>query len=71
MLTKNSNKIGSIGGGGDERPYVWLLEFASLLAGNGIGYGQYGDAGMSAGYNWTVGFLNSEVLCLLPHCMGV
>jgi hypothetical protein len=71
MLTKNNNGIGSIGGGGDKRPHVWMSEYASLLEGNGMGYGQSGNAGVSAGYSWTVGFLNGGVLCPLPHCMGI
>ncbi len=71
MLTMNDDGIGSIGGGGDKRPHVWMLEFASLLEGNGVGYGQSGNAGMSAGYERTVGFLNGEVLCPSPCCMGI
>ncbi len=71
MLTENNGGIGSIGGGGDERPRMWMLEFVSLLEGNGMGYGRSGNAGVSAGYNRMVGFLNGEVLCPLPRCMGV
>jgi hypothetical protein len=71
MLTKNGDGIGSIGGGGDKRPHVWILEFASLLEGNGMGYGRSGNDGMSVVYNRTVGFLNSEVLCPLPCCMVI
>ena len=71
MLTKNDDGIGSIGGGGDEWPHVRMLEFTSLLEGNGIGYGRSGDTGVSAGYNRTVGFLNGEVLCPSPRCMGI
>ncbi len=71
MLTKNDNGIGGIGGGGDEWPHVWMSEFASLLEGNGMGYGRSGNASVSAGYNRTVGFLNGGVLCPSPPCMGV
>ncbi len=71
MLTKNNDGIGGIGGGGDEWTHVWMLEFASLLEGNAMGNGQSGNAGVSMGYNRMVGFLNGEVLCPLPHCMGV
>jgi hypothetical protein len=71
MLTKSNNGIGGIGGGGDEQPHMWMLEFASLLKGNGMGYGRSGNVGVSARYNRTMGFLNGEVLCPLPHCMGV
>jgi hypothetical protein len=71
MLTKNDNRIGGIGGGRDERPHVWMSEFASLFEGNGMGYSQSGDAGVSAGYDRTVGFLNGEVLCPSPDCMGI
>jgi hypothetical protein len=39
MLTKNNDGIGGIGGGGDKRPHVWMPDFASLLKGNGMGYG--------------------------------
>ncbi len=71
MLTKNDNGIGSIGGGEDERPHVWMSEFTSLIEGNGMGYSQSGNAGVSAGYDRTVGFPNGEVLCPLPCCMGI
>ena len=71
MLTKNDDGIGSIGGGGDERPHVWMSEFVSLLEGNEMGYGQSGNASVSMGYNRMVRFLNGEVLCPLPHCMGI
>ncbi len=71
MLTKNDDGIGGIGGGGDERPHVWMWEFASLLEGNRMGYGRSGDAGESAGYDRMVGFLKGKVLCLSPRCMGV
>jgi hypothetical protein len=71
MLTKNDNGIGGIGGGGDKWPHVWMSEFASLLEGNRMGYGRSGNAGVSAGYDRTVGFLNGEVLCPSPRCMGV
>jgi hypothetical protein len=36
-----------------------------------MGYGQSGDAGMSVGYNRTVGFLNGEVLCPSLRFMGI
>jgi hypothetical protein len=71
MLTKNDDGISGIGSGRDKRPHVWMSEFASLLEGNGMGYSQSGNAGMSAGYDQTVEFLNGEVLCPLPHCMGI
>ncbi len=71
MLTKNNDGIGAIGGGGDERPHLWMLEFASLLKGNGMGYSRSSNAGVSAGYDRTVGFLNGDVLYPLLCCMGV
>jgi hypothetical protein len=71
VLTRNDDGIGGIGGGGGELPHVWMSEFASLLEGNGMGHGRSGDAGVSAGYDRTVEFLNSEVLCPSPRCMGV
>jgi hypothetical protein len=71
VLTKNDDGIGGIGGGRDERPHVWMSAFASLLEGNGMRYGRSGNAGVSAGYDRTVGFLNGEVLCPSPRCMGV
>jgi hypothetical protein len=71
MLTKNNDGIGGIGGGGDEWPHVRMLEFTSLLEGNEMGYGRSGNAGMSAGYKQTVGFLNGKVLCPLLRCMVI
>ncbi len=71
MLPKNNDGIGGIGGGGNKRPHVWMSEFASLLKGNRMGYGQSSKAGVSAGYDRTVGFLNDEVLCPSPCCMGI
>jgi hypothetical protein len=48
-----------------------MSEFVSLLEGNEMGYGQSGNASVSMGYNRMVRFLNGEVLCPLPHCMGI
>jgi hypothetical protein len=70
-MVQHADQEQPLGGSGDKRPDVWMTEFASLLKGNGMGYGRSGNAGVSAGYDPTVGFLNGEVLCPLLHCMGI
>ena len=48
-----------------------MSEFASLLEGNGMGYGRSGDSGVSSGYDRTMGFINDKILCPSPFCMGI
>ncbi len=60
------------GGGGDVRSRAaWMAELASLLEGAGMGYSRSADPGVFSGYDATRGFLNGDVLCPLPRCMGI
>ncbi len=36
-----------------------------------MGYGRSADPGVFSGYNMTRGFLNGDVLCPPPRCMGM
>ncbi len=59
------------GGGGDRSRAAWMTELASLLEGAGMGYGRSANPGVSSGYDATRGFLNGDVLCPPPRCVGV
>ncbi|KAL7533398.1 hypothetical protein ACHAWF_004481 [Thalassiosira exigua] len=73
ILVKGDN-IGSTGpdesAGSPPRENDWASKFAARLEGSGMGYGASGDAGVSAGYDQTSGFVTDAQMCPPPRCFA-
>lgn len=65
VLTKGDSRCNN------EEACTWITEFTTLLEGSQMGYGQSGDAGVSAGYDETYGFITDDILCPSPHCFAI